>query len=102
MIRRPPRSTLFPYTTLFRSAICEINANGARTKGTFGMYRQLLERNHAFEAVSVAKFWQPVITSRDQPERFAGQNVSAGYFRVLGVSPALGRDFEESDDQSGR
>src|SRR5256885_10849669 len=24
MIRRPPRSTLFPYTTLFRSAICHI------------------------------------------------------------------------------
>src|SRR2546425_2751932 len=23
MIRRPPRSTLFPYTTLFRSAACE-------------------------------------------------------------------------------
>src|SRR5256885_5843394 len=22
MIRRPPRSTLFPYTTLFRSAVC--------------------------------------------------------------------------------
>src|SRR2546430_9576014 len=27
MIRRPPRSTLFPYTTLFRSA--EITADGA-------------------------------------------------------------------------
>src|SRR3712207_7549427 len=24
MIRRPPRSTLFPYTTLFRSPICDI------------------------------------------------------------------------------
>src|SRR5256885_3387648 len=24
MIRRPPRSTLFPYTTLFRSSLCEI------------------------------------------------------------------------------
>src|SRR3712207_6954066 len=24
MIRRPPRSTLFPYTTLFRSIICEV------------------------------------------------------------------------------
>src|SRR5438034_3135520 len=23
MIRRPPRSTLFPYTTLFRSYLCE-------------------------------------------------------------------------------
>src|SRR5258706_9493295 len=25
MIRRPPRSTLFPYTTLFRSAILEVH-----------------------------------------------------------------------------
>src|SRR2546430_12941946 len=24
MIRRPPRSTLFPYTTLFRSSTCEV------------------------------------------------------------------------------
>src|SRR5260370_18938151 len=31
MIRRPPRSTLFPYTTLFRS----INAEGPLIKGTF-------------------------------------------------------------------
>src|SRR5260370_19613016 len=26
MIRRPPRSTLFPYTTLFRSALAATNA----------------------------------------------------------------------------
>src|SRR2546430_12131153 len=25
MIRRPPRSTLFPYTTLFRSPNCEVD-----------------------------------------------------------------------------
>src|SRR3712207_7897870 len=25
MIRRPPRSTLFPYTTLFRSPLCEVD-----------------------------------------------------------------------------
>src|SRR5258707_8348784 len=24
MIRRPPRSTLFPYTTLFRSSLCAV------------------------------------------------------------------------------
>src|SRR2546430_15698740 len=34
MIRRPPRSTLFPYTTLFRSrghgTLCVIAAEGAR------------------------------------------------------------------------
>src|SRR5256886_7737265 len=28
MIRRPPRSTLFPYTTLFRSAVLETIDNG--------------------------------------------------------------------------
>src|SRR3712207_9154776 len=29
MIRRPPRSTLFPYTTLFRSLIVELARAGA-------------------------------------------------------------------------
>src|SRR5256885_12627532 len=29
MIRRPPRSTLFPYTTLFRSAFCGRGAQQA-------------------------------------------------------------------------
>src|SRR3712207_8894612 len=41
MIRRPPRSTLFPYTTLFRSAVREAHpkrsaarrAHGTRTPG---------------------------------------------------------------------
>src|SRR3712207_8190779 len=27
MIRRPPRSTLFPYTTLFRSRVCDESGN---------------------------------------------------------------------------
>src|SRR3989442_10493960 len=28
MIRRPPRSTLFPYTTLFRSLVVEVGGRG--------------------------------------------------------------------------
>src|SRR2546425_7639855 len=32
MIRRPPRSTLFPYTTLFRSAACPTRAARARRR----------------------------------------------------------------------
>src|SRR5256885_16133557 len=31
MIRRPPRSTLFPYTTLFRSDHCYFVTNGTST-----------------------------------------------------------------------
>src|SRR2546427_13261891 len=32
MIRRPPRSTLFPYTTLFRSAVCVSMATHTRPR----------------------------------------------------------------------
>src|SRR3712207_6924546 len=31
MIRRPPRSTLFPYTTLFRSTRVEVSDDGGQT-----------------------------------------------------------------------
>src|SRR2546428_6358329 len=31
MIRRPPRSTLFPYTTLFRSRSCRTSVSRSRT-----------------------------------------------------------------------
>src|SRR2546430_7713783 len=33
MIRRPPRSTLFPYTTLFRSAARRLDPAGAQALG---------------------------------------------------------------------
>src|SRR5476649_3042562 len=40
MIRRPPRSTLFPYTTLFRSLV--FNAIDRRGDGRFGARAQRL------------------------------------------------------------
>ncbi|HLL75962.1 MAG TPA: ABC transporter permease [Pyrinomonadaceae bacterium] len=81
------------------AAISEVNADGSRNPGTFGMYRGLAERNHSFEAVAVFKRWQPTMSGAGEPERFDGQRVSASYFRVLGAAPALGHDFRASDDQ---
>jgi len=72
--------------------------DGSRIPQTFHTYRELAARNRSFDAVAVTKLWQPTLTGADQPERFDGQKVTAGYFRVLGVSPALGRDFQASDD----
>src|SRR2546422_5530922 len=34
MIRRPPRSTLFPYTTLFRSGLCPPQTDSGRAKAS--------------------------------------------------------------------
>src|SRR5476649_982043 len=40
MIRRPPRSTLFPYTTLFRSAQCDPRRDRAGERGLTGAWLQ--------------------------------------------------------------
>src|SRR2546429_937584 len=39
MIRRPPRSTLFPYTTLFRSVVVEQSVLAGPGDGESGHYR---------------------------------------------------------------
>src|SRR5256885_9858728 len=36
MIRRPPRSTLFPYTTLFRSDLGRLCRNASKTQASGG------------------------------------------------------------------
>lgn len=77
----------------------EIASNGARNAGTFGMYRGLVDRNHSFDAISVSKGWRPTMTGSAEPERLEAQRVSASYFKVLGVSPVLGRDFQAADDR---
>src|SRR2546426_6533754 len=42
MIRRPPRSTLFPYTTLFRSPHCACSVNTNRIGGWTPMLSSIL------------------------------------------------------------
>src|SRR2546430_7881128 len=53
MIRRPPRSTLFPYTTLFRSVIEKLANNSGDTSGLIrsSAIRALVSMNHEAEEV---------------------------------------------------
>src|SRR2546426_7855431 len=44
MIRRPPRSTLFPYTTLFRSRMLPPEVLALARKGAFNMHGSLLPK----------------------------------------------------------
>jgi putative ABC transport system permease protein len=74
-------------------------AGGARMDLTFASFQELTTRSRSFEAAAVARPWQPVLTGQSEPERLDGQRVSAGYFSVLGVRPAIGRDFDASDDR---
>src|SRR5256885_10717712 len=45
MIRRPPRSTLFPYTTLFRSLVIE-DPDGRESGPLINADRSFVERGH--------------------------------------------------------
>src|SRR2546426_3592725 len=63
MIRRPPRSTLFPYTTLFRSSLNVIvEENGRREQGMaggggrldYGYFSDALLHDYAAKAVDQA------------------------------------------------
>ncbi len=99
---RPVLIDPLPYPAAHRIVtIAEMQADGSRNSGTFGMYRELAQRSRSLDAIAVMRSWQPTMTGPDQPERLEGQRVSADYFRVLGVAPRLGRNFEPADDRAG-
>src|SRR2546425_9244127 len=56
MIRRPPRSTLFPYTTLFRSIHCLSRSTGTSSLGSNRALTQpdLRSEEHTSELQSLA------------------------------------------------
>ena len=76
----------------------EQRADSAPMQNAFASYYGLNERTRSFEALAAMKPWQPTMTSAGEPERFEGQRVSAPYFRVFGIAPALGRDFQPTED----
>jgi putative ABC transport system permease protein len=88
-----------PYPNAGRITTVWDTFQGARSAVTFGTYRELMERSRSFDGLAVIRPWQPTITGPAEPERLDGQRVSAGYFRVLGVPPAIGQGFSSSDDR---
>src|SRR5438477_12795652 len=78
--------------------ISDAGPEGEPRDVTFGTYRELAQRSRAFEAIAPFKPWQPTMVGRGEPERLSGQRVGADFFRALGVSPFIGRDFQMDDD----
>src|SRR5947209_16026027 len=61
MIRRPPRSTLFPYTTLFRSSACSLPSRRRRIArawswGALAIDRKSTRLNSSHANISYAVF----------------------------------------------
>src|SRR2546430_9060544 len=63
MIRRPPRSTLFPYTTLFRSRLAAKLAQASQARAE----REDMLRAHAAEIGAMIDAWD---SARERRERY--------------------------------
>jgi putative ABC transport system permease protein len=80
--------------------VWEARQDGGQGFANFADYRGFVENSRSFDAVAALKPWQPTMTGPNEPERLEGQRVSAPYLRVLGIAPAIGRDFADADDIS--
>jgi putative ABC transport system permease protein len=76
------------------------DATGAPFDVTYGTFVEVAERSRSFDRLAAVDRWQPAL-SGIEPEQIAGGLVTADYFRVLAVPPAVGRDFAASDDVPG-
>ncbi|HTX77732.1 MAG TPA: ABC transporter permease [Terracidiphilus sp.] len=87
-----------PYPHANRIVTVWDSYQGQRVETTFGTFRELKARSRSLEKLATFEPWQPVLTGEQTPERLDGQSVSAEYFPVAGVAPALGRDFKAEDN----
>jgi putative ABC transport system permease protein len=68
------------------------------TEANFWDVRSL---NRSFEELAASRHGEANLTGSGRPERITATQVSAGFFRTLGVSPILGRDFAYEEDRPG-
>ena len=78
--------------------VWEREKDGAHSNMGWETFHDLAEQARSFDALAAMGSWQPAITGGTTPDRLEGQRVSPSFLRVLGVRPALGRDFRPEDD----
>jgi putative ABC transport system permease protein len=72
---------------------------GAVSPGNFTAWR---ERNTAFASMGAIKWTSLNLSEGETPQRIVVARVTGEYFKVFGVSPAIGRGITTNDDEPGR
>src|SRR5262249_14321222 len=60
------------------------------------------ERAHSFSSMAAYRGWGPVMDNGGEAGVLRGVRGSYGFFKTLGVSPALGRDFFQEEGNPNR
>jgi putative ABC transport system permease protein len=78
----------------------EINKDKPGAISTTGFVTVLDWRaqSRSLESIAAMSYWTATITSDGPTERYEGMRVSHEFFKTLGVTPMLGRDFTAEDD----
>lgn len=65
-------------------------------------YLDWAQQNTVFQSIAAQTGGSVTLTGVDEPIQLRGMRVSAHYFDVFGVSPALGRGFAAGEDEMGK
>jgi putative ABC transport system permease protein len=84
------------------TVLFEADAEGHRDLVGWPTYIDWRRQSRSFSDIAVMAQWIPTLTGGAQAEPLEGLRVSDGYFRILGVSPAIGRDFLPEEDRKDR
>ncbi|MGI8499305.1 MAG: ABC transporter permease [Gemmatimonadaceae bacterium] len=81
--------------------VWEREKTGEQSNLGYATYQDFARDNKTFVVMAAMGSWQPTMSGTAEPERLDGQRVTFGFFRVLGVKPAIGRDFQPDEDARG-
>jgi predicted permease len=91
-----------PYASADRLVrIYERDADRETGQVTIADFRDWREQSTAFDAMAVFRFRSAVYNTEAETSQLPGAQVTANFFDVLGVSPALGRTFAPEEERTG-
>lgn len=79
----------------------EVDPKGNRISTSWLNYLDWRERSRSFEALAASREEPQTLTEVEHAQRLRGRRVTGNFFRVLGVTPAIGRAFTDDDDKPG-
>jgi putative ABC transport system permease protein len=81
--------------------INQVNPRGNLMSVSWPDFLDWRARVRSFESLAAGRTNPVTLTGRDVARRIDGRRITANFFDVLGVRPAIGRNFVDSDDRPG-
>lgn len=89
-----------PYPQADRLVALSLNDSKGELGNTgYATFVDWQARARSFEQLALIRPWSGTLTGQGEPENIQGLRVTPDYFKLLGVAPALGRDFRTEENR---